>query len=140
MTGKTAGRGRYRDALRYRDMRILIASFLIDQVGSWSFVVVIAVYIFDRTHSTQWLAVLGICRWAPGLLLASYGGVIADRYERVTILITSSLVSAVLMAGMAVGVATDAPVGPDPGPGGPVSRFAGAVSARRGRADSRNRR
>lgn len=109
-TRKTAGRSRYRDALHYRDMRILIASFLIDQIGSWSFVVVIAVYIFDRTHSTQWLAVLGICRWAPGLLLASYGGVIADRYERVTILITSSLVSAVLMAGIAVGVATDAPI------------------------------
>ncbi|HEY2690315.1 MAG TPA: MFS transporter, partial [Streptosporangiaceae bacterium] len=91
-------------------MRILIASFLVDQIGSWSFVVVIAVYVFDRTHSTQWLAVLGICRWAPGLLLASYGGVIADRYERVLVLITSSLVSAVLMAGIAIAVAADAPV------------------------------
>ena len=68
-TVQAAGRSRYRDALRYRDMRILIASFLVDQIGSWSFVVVIAVYVFDRTHSTQWLAVLGICRWAPGLLL-----------------------------------------------------------------------
>src|SRR6185437_671815 len=56
------------------------------------------------------LAVLGICRWAPGLLLASYGGVIADRYERVMILITSSLVSAVLMAGIAIAVAADVPV------------------------------
>jgi MFS family permease len=109
-TGTAAKRGRYRDALRYRDMRILIASFLVDQIGSWSFVVVIAVYVFDRTHSTQWLAVLGVCRWAPGLLLASYGGVIADRYERVMILITSSLVSAVLMAGIAIAVAADAPV------------------------------
>jgi CRP-like cAMP-binding protein len=109
-TGTAAKRGRYRDALRYRDMRILIASFLVDQIGSWSFVVVIAVYVFDRTHSTQWLAVLGICRWAPGLLLASYGGVIADRYERVLVLITSSLVSAVLMAGIAIAVAADAPV------------------------------
>ncbi len=109
-TGPAAKRGRYRDALRYRDMRILVASFLVDQIGSWSFVVVIAVYVFDRTHSTQWLAVLGICRWAPGLLLASYGGVIADRYERVMILITSSLVSAVLMAGIAIAVAADAPV------------------------------
>src|SRR5690349_727790 len=99
-TGRAAGRSRYRDALRYRDMRILIASFLVDQIGSWSFVVVIAVYVFDRTQSTQWLAVLGICRWAPGLVLASYGGVIADRYERVMVLITSSLVSAVLMAGI----------------------------------------
>lgn len=107
---KAAARSRYRDALRYRDMRILIASFLVDQIGSWSFVVVIAVYVFERTHSTQWLAVLGICRWAPGLLLASYGGVIADRYERVMILVTSSLVSAVLMAGIAAAVAADAPV------------------------------
>ena len=103
-------RGRYRDALRHRDLRLLIAAFLVDQVGSWSFVVVISVYIFDRTHSTQWLAAAGVCRWAPGLLLASYGGVIADRYERVTVLIVSSLASAVLMAGMAVVVAVDGPV------------------------------
>ena len=103
-------RGRYRDALGHRDLRLLIAAFLVDQIGSWSFVVVISVYIFDRTHSTQWLAAAGVCRWAPGLLLASYGGVIADRYERVTVLIVSSLASAVLMAGMAVVVAVDGPV------------------------------
>jgi MFS family permease len=109
--GKTAARGRYRDALRHRDLRLLIAAFLVDQVGSWSYAVVISVYIFDRTHSTQWLAAAGVCRWGPGLLLASYGGVIADRYQRTTVLIVSSLASAVLMAGMAVVVATDAPVG-----------------------------
>ena len=106
-----AARGRYRDALCHRDLRLLITSFLIDQIGSWSYLVVIGVYVFDRTHSTQWLAALAVCRWGPGLLLASYGGVLADRYERVTVLITSSLVSAVLMTGMAVVVATDASVG-----------------------------
>jgi MFS family permease len=110
-SGKGAARGRYRDALRYRDLRLLIVSFLVDQIGSWSYVVVISVYVFDRTHSTQWLAALGICRWGPGLLLASYGGVIADRYERVTVLVISSLASAVLMTGLAVVVATDGPVG-----------------------------
>jgi MFS family permease len=104
-------RGRYRDALRHRDLRLLIGSFLVDQIGSWSYLVVIGVYVFDRTHSTQWLAWLAVCRWGPGLLLASYGGVLADRYERVTVLIVSSLVSAVLMTGMAVVVGTGAPVG-----------------------------
>jgi CRP-like cAMP-binding protein len=104
-------RGRYRDALRQHDLRLLITSFLIDQIGSWSYLVVIGVYVFDRTHSTQWLAALAVCRWGPGLLLASYGGVLADRYERITVLIVSSLVSAVLMTGMAVVVATGAPVG-----------------------------
>src|SRR5262245_47606300 len=110
-TGKAAARSRYRDALGHRDLRLLIAAFLVDQVGSWSYVVVILVYIFERTHSTQWLAAAGVCRWAPGLLLASYGGVIADRYQRTTIMIASSLASAALMTGMALVVATGAPVG-----------------------------
>lgn len=110
-TGKTAARSRYRDALRHRDLRLLIASFVVDQIGSWSYIVVISVYIFERTHSTQWLAAAGVCRWLPGLLLASYGGVIADRYERTTVLIVSSVVSAVLMSGIAVVVAADGPVG-----------------------------
>ena len=107
---KGRGQGRYRDALKHRDLRLLIASFLVDQLGSWSYVVVISVYIFDRTHSTQWLAAVGICRWAPGLLLSSYGGVIADRYQRVTILIVSALASAVVMTGLAVAVGLHGPV------------------------------
>ena len=107
---KAAARSRYRDALRHRDMRLLIWTFLIDQIGSWSYIVVILVYVFDRTHSTQWVAATGICRWAPGLLLTSYGGVIADRYQRTTVMVVSALASAVIMAGMAVAVATGAPV------------------------------
>jgi hypothetical protein len=51
-----------------------------------------------------WQATLGICRWGPGLL-ASYGGVLADRYQRVTVLVVSDLASAALMTGMAVMVA-----------------------------------
>jgi MFS family permease len=107
---KAAARSRYRDALRHRDMRILAWTFLVDQVGSWSYIVVILVYIFDRTHSTQWLAATGICRWAPGLLLTSYGGVIADRYQRTTVMIVSALASTVIMIGVAIAVAVGAPV------------------------------
>ena len=110
VTGKRAARGRYRDALRHRDLRLLIAAFLVDQIGSWSYVIVISVYIFDRTHSTQWLAANAACRWGPSLLLASYGGVLADRYQRTTVMAVSALASAVLMAGMAVVVGSDAPV------------------------------
>ena len=111
MSTPGAARGRYRDALRHRDLRLLMAAFLVDQIGSWSYLVVISVYVFDRTHSTQWLAASAVCRWGPSLLLASYGGVLADRYQRVTVLVVSALASAVLMAGMAVVVASDAPVG-----------------------------
>jgi hypothetical protein len=91
-------------------MRIQTGTFLIDQIGRWSYVVVILVYIFDRTHSTQWLAATGVCRWAPGLLLGGYGGVIADRYQRTTVLIVSALACAVIMTGMAIAVAAGAAV------------------------------
>lgn len=111
MSTPGTARGRYRDALHHRDLRLLLTAFLIDQIGSWSYLIVISVYVFDRTHSTQWLAVLGVCRWGPSLLLASYGGVLADRYQRVTVLIVSALASAALMAGMAAVVTTAAPVG-----------------------------
>jgi len=107
----TPARSRYRDALRHRDLRLLIASLVVDQVGNWSCFVVISVYVFDRTHSTQWLAVLGVCRFGPGLLLASYGGVLADRYQRVTVLVVSALANAVIMTGMAVVVAAGADIG-----------------------------
>jgi predicted MFS family arabinose efflux permease len=110
-TGKSAARGRYRDALRHRDLRLLIAAFGVDQVGSWSYVVVISVYVFERTHSTVWLSALGVCRWGPGLLLSSYGGVLADRYQRVTVMVVSALTSAALMTGLAVVVAVGAPAG-----------------------------
>src|SRR6516225_10122386 len=79
---KRAARGRYRDALRHRDLRLLIAAFLVDQTG----------------------------RWWPSLLLASYGGVLAVRYQRTTVMVFSALASAVLMVGLAVVVAADAPV------------------------------
>jgi len=108
---ESPARSRYRDALRHRDLRLLFAALVVDQIGNWSCFVVISVYVFDRTHSTQWLAVLGVCRWGPGLLLASYGGVLADRYQRVTVLIVSALASAVIMTGLAVVVAVRGPIG-----------------------------
>jgi len=107
---RPSSRGRYRDALRYRDLRLLISSFLIDNLCGWSYTVVITVYIFDRTHSTQWLAAFAICRWLPGLILAPYGGVIADRYQRVTVMVVSALASAAVMTGIAVVVGTNSPV------------------------------
>ena len=110
--GLPTARSRYRDALRHRDLRLLMAALLVDQIGNWSCFVVISVYVFDRTRSTQWLAVLGICRFGPGLLLASYGGVLADRYQRVTVLITSALANAVLTTGIAVAVAAGGSIAP----------------------------
>jgi MFS family permease len=96
--------------LRVRDFRLLVVSFIVDQIGSWSYAVVIAVYVFERTNSTFDIAVLTACRWIPGLLLSGYAGVIADRYERTRVMLVSALSSAVVMAGIAVAVGVGAPI------------------------------
>jgi MFS family permease len=108
---KTAvARSRFRDALRIRDFRLLVSAYIVDALGSWAYSVVLAVYVFDRTHSTQWLAAVGTSRWVVGLLIGSYAGVLADRFERTRVMIVSALSSAVVMAVIAVVVGTNGPV------------------------------
>jgi MFS family permease len=102
--------GRFRDALRVRDFRLLIGAFAIDAMGSWAYSVVLAVYVFDRTHSTQWLAAVGASRWITGLVVGSYAGVIADRFERTRVMVVSAVASAVVMAMIAIVVSTDGPL------------------------------
>ena len=105
-----ASKGRYRDALRSADLRKLASAYVIDALGGWAQSVVLAVYVFDRTGSPTWLAALGAARWIPGMLLASVGGVIADRYDRAHVMVYSALASFVVTCGIAVLVASNGPV------------------------------
>jgi CRP-like cAMP-binding protein/predicted MFS family arabinose efflux permease len=102
--------GSYRAALKRRDMRLLVTSFVVDGLGSWAYSTVLLVYIYERTGSATWVAAATACRWIPGLVFASLGGVVADRFERTRVMIVSALVSAVLVGLMAIVVATDAPL------------------------------
>jgi MFS family permease len=103
-------RGRYRDVLRQRDFVLLAVGSLIDQIGSWSYSVVLAVEVYHRTHSTIWLAGLSGSRWGVGLLLSGYAGVIADRYERTRLMLSSALASGLVMIAMAFAVGFTWPV------------------------------
>jgi len=100
---------RYRDALRHRDFRRLAAAFLIDQIGGWAYNVVLIVWVFDRTHSPGWVAATTASGWVPRLVWSAYAGVLADRYERTTVMLVSSLTSFVAMLGVALMVAANGP-------------------------------
>ncbi|MDQ1704418.1 MAG: hypothetical protein QOF18_784 [Frankiaceae bacterium] len=104
------GSGRYRDALRHRDFRLLTGAFLIDQVGSWAYNVVLIVWVFDRTHSPTWIAATTAAGWVPRLVFSVYAGVLADRYERTRVMLGSALASFVAMVGVALVVAGNGPI------------------------------
>jgi MFS family permease len=107
---EAASRGRYRDALRQRDFGLLMGGFVIDQVGSWAYSVVLAVYVFDRTHSTVWLATMSTSRWLVGLLFAGIGGLISDKYERTHVMRTVAILSGLVMTVIAFAVGQNWPI------------------------------
>jgi MFS family permease len=104
------GGNRYVAALRHRDLRTLVVAFLIDGGASWSYNVVLIAYVFGRTHSASWVTALVTTGWIVGMLVGGYAGVVADRYDRRTVLIWSALLSGLVTIGIAAVVQTNAPL------------------------------
>jgi MFS family permease len=102
--------GRFRDALRHRDFRLLTSAFIVDQVGGWAFNVVLIVWVFDKTHSPGWISATTAAGWLPRAAFSTYAGVLADRYERTTVMLWSALACFVSMTALALVVAKDGPV------------------------------
>jgi MFS family permease len=103
-----AGTG-YRSALRHRDLRLLFAGLVISATGSWAYNVALLAYVYDRTHSLGWVGGAGLARFLPSLLLSPYGGVVAERFERVRLMVGSDALSVVCQAAMAAVAAASGP-------------------------------
>jgi MFS family permease len=82
----------------------------VSQPGDWLYNVALAVWVYDRTGSAAWIAAITFVRLLPYVLLAPIGGVVADRYERRTVLLVTDVARGSLMACLAVVVALDGSV------------------------------
>jgi MFS family permease len=97
-------------SLRHGDFRLLMVAFTASSIGSWAYNVALAVWIFDETGSAGWVGAATIGRFVPALVLSPYGGVLADRFERVRLMVVLDTVSFVIMGVLAVETAAHAPV------------------------------
>ena len=95
--------------LRHRDFRLLITSFFISFAGSWAYNVALAVYVFEQTGSAAWVGAATVGRFLPSLLFGPYGGVLAERFERVRLMAGLDWVSTALMLVLALVAALDGP-------------------------------
>jgi CRP-like cAMP-binding protein/predicted MFS family arabinose efflux permease len=102
-------RAGYRSALRSADLRWLLGSQLVSASGSWAYNVALMVLLYDRTHSTTWVAAGALCRFLPSLVCSAYGGVIAERFERVRLMIWLNVLALLLQAGLALAAWRAAP-------------------------------
>lgn len=99
-----------RSVLRVRDLRVLFSALLISQTGSWAYSVALVTFVFERTHSVTDVGATSLARFVPALLLSAYGGVIAERFERVRLLIASDLSACAAQLGLVALAAGNGPV------------------------------
>lgn len=99
-----------RAPLRHRSYRVLLGASTISQSGDWLYNVALAVYVFDRTGSAGWVAAATVLRLVPYVVLAPIGGLVADRFDRRSVMIWSDVAQAVSMAALAAVAAFEGPV------------------------------
>ncbi|HXW78477.1 MAG TPA: MFS transporter, partial [Acidimicrobiales bacterium] len=98
--------------LRHRDYRRLMGAYSVSSVGTWAYNVALSVFVFDATHSATWVGAVTIGRFLPAVLFSSYAGVIAERFERVRLMVVLDVACAVLMGGLTLLAALHGPALP----------------------------
>jgi Transmembrane secretion effector/Cyclic nucleotide-binding domain len=99
----------YRSALAHRDLRLLLTALLISMAGSWAYNVALLAVVYERTESLAWVGAATLARFIPQLLFSPYAGVIAERFERVRVMVSCDLGCAALQAALAIVVLVDGP-------------------------------
>lgn len=90
-------------AFKYRNYRLWFAGQLVSLVGTWMQTTAQGYLLFQLTRSPVYLGYLGFATGMPSWLFMLYGGVIADRISRRTLLITTQatmMVLAFVLAGL----------------------------------------
>ncbi len=89
-------------ALRSRNYVLYVAGQLTSQTGNWIEQTAVAWILYEMTNSPLLLGLAGLFRAAPMIALALFGGAVADRVPRRTLLLGTE--SAMFVASSAIGV------------------------------------
>jgi MFS family permease len=100
----------YRAALASRDLRLLLGGLVVSSTGSWAYSVGLLAFVYERTHSLGWVGAASLARYIPSLLLSTYGGVLAERVERVRLMVIANITCGVWQVGLAVVALAGGPV------------------------------
>jgi MFS family permease len=94
-------------AFKHRNYRLFFSGQLISVTGTWMQSLAQAWLVLSLTDSALQFSLVGVCQFAPVLLLSMVAGVIADRYPKRRVLLATQTSAALLAGTLAVLVATD---------------------------------
>ena len=78
-------------ALRYRDFRLFTIGYFPAETGEYIHFVVQNWLVWELTHSAFFLGLIGFFEFAPRFIFGPIGGVVADRMNRLKLLIISRI-------------------------------------------------
>src|SRR5690348_15983435 len=97
---QTRGLGRTFLALHHRNYRLYFFGQMISLVGTWMQTTAQAWLVLQLTQSALLLGVVSLLQYLPAMMLSLYGGVLADRVPKRTLLLVTQSLSLVQSAVM----------------------------------------
>ena len=88
--------------LRNPDFRAFLIANALERFAASAMTVLLGLQVYDLTHDPLDLGWLGLAEAIPGITLVLYGGHLADRHSRRRIMLLTSMLLAVLAAGLAL--------------------------------------
>ena len=85
-----------------KGFRNLFASTTVAAFGGSVSTVAVSYIVYHVTHNAYYIAYLGMAGVIPGIILGLLAGVIADRYDRKLLMVTSDVVRTISMAFLAL--------------------------------------
>jgi len=78
-------------AFKHRNYRILFPASVLSNIGTWAQRIAQDWLVLELTNSAQLLGLITALQFLPSLLLSLYGGVLADRFDKRTLLIITNI-------------------------------------------------
>jgi len=89
--------------------RLLFGEF-VSSIGDWLYLVALLVLIWEQTQDPVTLGIIGAARIVPYILLSVPAGIVADRFDRRLILLSTDIVRGLIMLLIAAAVLLEAPI------------------------------
>ncbi len=89
-------------ALNSRSYRLFFTGQAISLIGTWMTQIATIWLVYHLTNSALWLGVVGFSSQIPSFILAPFGGILVDRWNRNRILLTTQILSMIQSLALAV--------------------------------------
>ena len=99
----------YRKVLRNPALARLLVGEFVSSIGDWLYLVALLVVVYAESGDPVVLGIIGAARVLPYVLLSVPAGIVADKYDRRLILLSTDIIRGLIMVVIAAVVAFDGP-------------------------------